>query len=301
MGKGSGHGKIIIYGEHFVVYGAPAIAAGISNSADVEVIKSDRNSIATDQHVIKELSIAGIEGVLSAMGIKEKYEVRLSGNLPTEGGLGSSAAFCVGLVRALADEKKMHLTPEQVNRFAYEGEKAFHGNPSGIDNYIATHRGVVEFTRGKSPLENKFLHLELENPLHFVVSMTGRMGSTPKMIENVRKFKEEDEEEFGQLMDEYFKIATEGKKFLEKGKLDEIGTLMNENQELLAELGVSEEKNDEIVELAMKEGALGAKLTGGGGGGCCIALAKDKQHAEEIAKTLAKKGFKSFASEITKK
>lgn len=301
MGKGTGHGKIIIFGEHFVVYGAPAIAAAISNTADVEVKKAERNGIVTTQRVVEELSLAGISNVLGAMGITDRYEVRLGGDLPTEGGLGSSAAFCVGLARALADEKGLHLTPEQVNRYAYEGEKAFHGNPSGVDNYIATHRGVIEFTRGKTPLESKFVPLELERPLDFVVSMTGKIGMTPKMIEAVRKFKEADEAEFGQLMDEYFKIATEGAKFIAKGKLDEIGSLMNANQSLLSELGVSDDRNDEVTGLALKAGALGAKLTGGGGGGSCIALAKDAGHAAKIAETLNNAGFGSFHTVINKK
>jgi mevalonate kinase len=301
MGKGSGHGKIIIFGEHFVVHGAPAIAAGISNTAVVEVKQSKANRIITKQRVVEQLSLAGIANVLEAMGIKETYDVHLGGDLPTEGGLGSSAAFCVGLVRALAHEKGIHLTPEQVNRFAYEGEKAFHGNPSGIDNYIATHRGVLEFTRGKTPLESKFVPLELERPLDFVVSLTGKIGSTPKMIEAVGKFKEADETEFGQLMDEYFKIATEGRKFIEKGKLDEIGSLMNANQSLLSELGVSDERNDAVVAHAIKAGALGAKLTGGGGGGSCIALARDKAQAVKIAEALNKAGFKSFATVIEKR
>lgn len=301
MGKGTGHGKMIIFGEHFVVHGAPAVAAGISNAANVEVKKADANSIVTTQRVVQELSIAGISNVLAAMGINDKYEVRLTGDLPTEGGLGSSAAFCVGLVRALADEKGLHLSPEQVNRFAYEGERAFHGNPSGVDNYIATHRGVIEFTRGRTPLESKFMKLDIEHPLHFVISMTGKIGSTPKMIEAVRKFREADEDGFRQLMDEYFKIAAEGTKFITKGKLDEIGSLMNENQAILSELGVSDERNDAVNALALKAGALGAKLTGGGGGGSCIALARDKAHAEAVAGAIGKAGFRSFATVIDKK
>jgi mevalonate kinase len=301
MGNGEGHGKIIIFGEHFVVYGAPAIAAGISNTSKVEVKRAERNSISTSQRVIEELSLAAIGNVLSAMGVKDKYEVRLTGDLPTEGGLGSSAAFCVGLVKAIADERKLHLEPEQINRFAYEGEKAFHGNPSGIDNYIATHRGVIEFTRGKTAIENRFAHLQMEKPLDIVISMTGKIGSTPKMIEAVKRFKEADEAEFAQLRDEYFKVVTEGKKFLEKGKLDEIGNLMNANQSILRELGVSDERNDAIIDIAMKEGAYGAKLTGGGGGGCCIALAKDAAHAEKLASVLTKKGFKSFVTRVSSK
>jgi mevalonate kinase len=131
--------------------------------------------------------------------------------------------------------------------------------------------------------------------------MTGKIGSTPKMIEAVRKFKEADEEEFQQLRDEYFKVSTEGRKFIEKGKIDEIGSLMNANQALLSELGVSDERNDRIAELATKAGALGAKLTGGGGGGSCIALARDKLHAESIAAALTREGFVSFATTVDSK
>lgn len=298
MTKGEGHGKIIIFGEHFVVYGAPSIAAAISNTCEVEVKKADENRIVTDHHVLPELSLKAIANVLSAMGIQERYEVRLGGNLPTEGGLGSSAAFCVGMVRAFANEKGLTLSPDEVNRYAFEGEKAFHGNPSGVDNYIATHRGVIEFTRGKSDLESKYVKLEMVRPLDFVVSLTGKISPTPKMIESVSKFKLDDEEEFQQLMDEYYKIAEEGRKFVEKGKLDEIGSLMNANQELLSELGVSDETNDAIVKIAMEEGALGAKLTGGGGGGSCIALARDKDHAKKISDALNKKGYRSFTTVV---
>jgi mevalonate kinase len=101
-------------------------------------------------------------------------------------------------------------------------------------------------------------------------------------------------------MDEYLKLAMEGRKAIEKGKADIIGQLMNENQSLLSELGISDELNDRIIELALREGALGAKVTGGGGGGCCIALAGDKAHASRMAKALGKEGFDSFATRISK-
>jgi hydroxymethylglutaryl-CoA reductase len=102
-------------------------------------------------------------------------------------------------------------------------------------------------------------------------------------------------------MDEYFKIASEGAKFISKGKLDEIGSLMNANQSLLSELGVSDERNDAVTRLAINAGALGAKLTGGGGGGSCIALARDAGHAAKIADAMNKAGFTSFATVIDKK
>lgn len=298
VGKGVGYGKVILFGEHFVVHGAPAIAAGISNAAVVEVKKAGQNSIVTEQKVVRELSIAAIQNVLSSMGVKECYEVMLEGDLHTFGGLGSSAAFCVALARAVADERGIHPSEEEINVHAYNGEKAFHGNPSGIDNLMATYGGVMEFKRGATSAENRFDRITLKKPLDLAVSFTGKFGLTPKMIEAVAKFKGSDHDGFEQLKDEYLDIEENGKKALLKGQVDVIGKLMNANQTLLQELGVSDELNDEIVKKAMDFGALGSKLTGGGGGGCCISLGKDKDHAEELADRLSKAGFRSFSTRV---
>jgi mevalonate kinase len=292
------NGKIILFGEHFVVHGAPAIAAGISSGVVVEVKKAGKNSIVTKHKVVEAASVDGIQRILAVMGIHEQYEVHLQGDLRTYGGLGSSAAFCVALVKALAEEKGLSLTKEDINRFAYEGEKAFHGNPSGIDNTVACYGGIVQFK--KTPEKNNFEFFELGKDLDVVVSFTGKYSPTAKMVERVREFKEQDEFEFAQLMDEYADIEAEGRKFLAKGKLRMIGMLMNANQSLLTEVGVSDETNEKINRIALDEGALGAKLTGGGGGGCCIALAKDGKHASRIAKKLVEKGYDSFVTKITR-
>ncbi len=298
MGKGSGFGKTILFGEHFVVYGAPAIAAGLSNEAIIEVIPSDKNRIITKIVVIEELSLGGIAGVLESLGIKQKYDVYLTGDLPTYGGLGSSAAFCVALAKAFAQEKGIRLTNEQVNSHAYNGEKAFHGNPSGVDNHMATYGGVAEFIRGKTSQENKFEQLKIEKPLNMVISFSGKYSPTLKMVEIVKKFREEDPNGFTQIMDQYLEIEKKAKKVLEKGQLDELGKLMNANQNLLKQIGVSDELNDKIIEIANSEGALGAKVTGGGGGGCCLILAKDEKHSEKIAKKLNEKKFFTFQTRI---
>lgn len=296
MGKGIGRGKVILFGEHFVVHGAPAIAAGIANSAVVEVKKADQNSIVTKQEVVKEMSIAGIQGVLDAMGVSDKYEVHLEGDLPTFGGLGSSAAFCVGLVKAVAQEKGMKLDDVQVNKFAYEGEKAFHGNPSGIDNVMATYGGVILFR--KEAGESRFDRLEVGKKLDLIVGFTGKLSRTTKMIEEVRRYKEDDELQWTQLMDQASDLVYRGQKVIERGKIEEIGKMMNENQALLSEIGVSDELNGKVVKTMLDAGAIGAKLTGGGGGGCCIALARDKIAAQGIMMALKKEGFESFHTEI---
>ncbi|MFH1393593.1 MAG: mevalonate kinase [Candidatus Micrarchaeota archaeon] len=301
MGRGVGYGKVILFGEHFVVHGAPALAVGLDKTSIVEVMEARENDIVTEHTVVPEISRKGIQGVLDSMGIKKKYQVYLGGDLPTYGGLGSSAAFCVGLVRALSEETGRGLNDEDVNKHAYDGEMAFHGNPSGIDNLVATYRGAILFRRGSGGKENEFEFLNTGVPLHLVVSFTGKFSNTVKMVDAVKSFKEQDEDEFAQLMDEYTDLAAEGRKALEKGKLDVLGNLMNQNQSLLSELGVSTEENDRICELALNAGALGAKLTGGGGGGCCIALARDEAAALGIRMALEKEGFKSFYSRVEKR
>ncbi|MFH1222186.1 MAG: mevalonate kinase [Candidatus Micrarchaeota archaeon] len=292
---GEGTGKIILLGEHFVVHGAPAIAAGIDNKAEVEIELAAENEIVTTQTVMPELSRAGIAAVLNAMGIKEKFKVHLTGNLPTYGGLGSSAAFCVALVHAFAAYKNLQLNKEQVNKFAYEGEKAFHGNPSGIDNFMATYGGVVLFKRGEGQI---FKFIEPHSPLQVVVGFSGKLSPTTKMVALVAQLKKDDEDRFKQLMDEASELVYKGVNAVEKGKLEELGELMNENQALLSELGVSDEKNDEMVKLMLAAGALGAKVTGGGGGGCCIALARDKVAAMEIERTLKKSSYDAFITVV---
>jgi mevalonate kinase len=298
MGHGEGQGKIILFGEHFVVHGAPAIAGGISSRIVVDVKESDKNSMVTEHKIVEEDSIASIERVLAVMGIDEKYEVTMTGDLRTYGGLGSSAAFCVALVNALADEKGLHLTKAEVNKYAYAGEQVFHGNPSGIDNTIATHGGMIVFKRGETQEKNNVEFLKLYKPLDAVVSFTGKYGETAKMVGRVKDFKEQDEKEFAQLMDEYTDIVSNARHVIERGKLEDMGKLMNSNQSLLSEIGVSDESNDEIIKLSLEAGALGAKLTGGGGGGCCIALAKDKEQAEKIAASLKEKGYDSFYTRV---
>ncbi len=288
-------GKIILFGEHFVVHNAPAIAAGISNTSIVEAVPSEEYMITTEQKVIPELSLKSIRFIHQSMGIADKHEIILKGDLPTYGGLGSSAAFCVAMVKALAEIKGLNLTKEEINKHAYEGEKAFHGNPSGIDNTVATHGGVVEFRK-----DTGFDFFDIGKPLDIVISFTGIYSPTSKMVESVRNFKEQDEEKFGQLKDEYTELEMRAKKALQKGQLDVIGNCMNENQVLLSEIGVSDETNDEITMIALDNGAIGSKLTGGGGGGCCISLAEDEDSAEYIAAEISKRGFGSFITKIKK-
>lgn len=294
MIQGQGFGKVILFGEHFVVHGLPAIALGLSNKSIARIEKAEENEMITEFPVIQNLSLASIQAVEDAMGVKEKFKVYFEGDLPVTGGLGSSAAFCVALARALAKYYSKEISKEELNKIAYEGEKVFHGNPSGIDNTVATYGGAIEYKRGEGFKEIKFL-----KGLWLVVGRTGKHSPTKVMVEGVGKFKQDNPEKFKEIRKKAGEIVEKGKKALEKGNLEELGRLMNENQILLEEIGVSDKLNDELIEKMRDSGALGAKLTGGGGGGCCIALAKDEDHAKEILERIKSCKFEGFATKIS--
>lgn len=300
MGYGFGNGKIILFGEHFVVHGAPAIAAGISNSSIVEIYENtSENKIITDLKVVPKLSIPAITSIANALKLNKTFDVHLTGDLPTYGGLGSSAAFSVALVRAFSNEYGLNLSDKEVNSIAYEGEKSFHGNPSGLDNLAATYGGIIQFTRGATPAENTYKNVSSPTLLHFTVSFSGKYGATVAMVEKVRKFKEANPSIFDALLSSYGSVFNQGKESLPFPS--RLGPYLDANHALLVNLGVVDKPNEQIVTLARKNGALGAKLTGGGGGGCCIALAKDELHAKEMASIIDAAGFPSFSTIVKSK
>ncbi len=298
MTIGKACGKIILFGEHFVVHGISAIAAGISNYCKISLTKSDENLFIGPEGTNQEISKKSVSNILAAIGVKENYKITYGGNLQIFGGLGSSAAFCVAIVRALAKEHKLKLRNEQINAYAYEGEKAFHGNPSGIDNTMVTYGGVMLYYRGATFAENKFEQIKIGAPLHVVLGLTGIFSQTVVMISKVKDFKEKNQVEFKKLADKMKGIITEARIAIEKGNLKKIGELMDENQKLLGALGVSIDVNEKLISAMKNAGALGAKITGGGGGGYCIALANDKKHANKILKAIEKDGFDGFCTEI---
>lgn len=300
MSMGIGYGKTIFFGEHFVVYSIPAIAAGISNQATVELKKSDELKYTANitGTTIPELTMKAMHAIKDALKIKDNFHVHLTGNLPTFGGLGSSAAFCVAVTRALNEEYTLGMDDKHINLIAYEGEKTFHGNPSGIDNTMATYGGAMLFIRGKTPQENRFEKIKIAKPMHCVIGVTGISSPTAKMVANVRQFKDEDPDQFQNLCDQAVELIKKAQTALSGGDLIEIGRLMNENQNLLRAIGVSIEQNDAIIKAALDAGALGAKVTGGGGGGTCLCLGKDEKNANEIVAAIKKAGFDAFYTKI---
>jgi len=309
MGRGSGFGKVILFGEHFVVHGVPGIVSAIDLTADAEVKKIGEGIIIRDERKgakdytekKRTQQKESIETMLKTMGIgleKAFLEIRLGGNLPSFSGIGASAASSVAIARAIAEELEMNLSDERINEIAYEAEKAYAGTPSGIDNTAATYGGLIWFRKNLSGGPNTIERLSIKEPVEIVIGNTGVVADTKEMVAIVAERKKRNPEKYDPLFNRAERLAYEARKSLEDFDLKEIGRLMNENHGLLQEIEVSCKELDYLINLALDHGAFGAKLTGGGGGGCMVALTPRKKLQEAVANTMEKEGFKVLRTKI---
>lgn len=308
MGKGSGYGKVILFGEHFVVHGVPGIVSAIDSSTDAIVTKAQNGlTIKDDRKTAKGYSeekrlqqIESIERMLKAMGLDPKtpLDIWIGGSLPGFSGLGASAASSVAIAKAISKEFNLNLTNEKINAVAYEGEKAYAGNPSGIDNTAATYGGVMWFKKNPTGGRDLVERVNLKEPVEIVIGSTGIVANTKAMVEGVAERKKANPAKYDPIFKQAEVLAVEGRRTLEAGDLKRVGILMNENHRLLQEIGVSSKELDLLVDMARKEGALGAKLTGGGGGGCMVALTPGKELQDRVANAFKNAGYEYIATKI---
>lgn len=298
MTSASAPGKIILFGEHAVVYGRPALAVPVTQvQAEADVQDSDRPGIrleapAIDLHA--ELNslpsdhplAAVIHNLFFRLGLSPfpALDIKITSTIPVASGLGSGAAVSVALTRALSAHLGRPMTDEQVNAFAYEIEKLHHGTPSGIDNTVVTYARPVYFLRDK-PIET----LHAGAPFTLVIGDTGIPAPTKDSVGDVRNMWESDRGKWEAMFDRIADIAASARGKIESGKWRELGGLMDRNHALLQELTVSSAELDGLVLAARQAGALGAKLSGGGRGGNMIALVEPGL-AEAVARSLAGAG-----------
>ncbi len=310
MGAGKGYGKTILFGEHFVVYGLPSIASalGACTTADVKVIKGNGWSVsdlrpATPGYKEQKYrdamqSIANVIDHLKVDVKNQRLEITFAGDLIAASGVGASAAQCTSLARALNETFDLNLDDEKINEAAYEGEKAYHGTPSGIDNTASTYGGLIWFVKSVSSGRNTMELLHSPRKMPIVLANTGITASTTEVVNDVKRLRDENPGKTEKIFGEYKKLAEKAKKALLEGDLSTVGDLMNQNHKLLQQITVSGKVNDELVGASLENGAVGAKLTGTGRGGLVIALAKDEGTQEEIAKAIEKKGYTTWRTTI---
>jgi mevalonate kinase len=309
MGKGSGFGKVILFGEHFVVHGVPGIVSAVDSTADAEVtriakgiaVKDERKGSKGYAEEKKLQQLESIDRMLRAIGIKPEtaaFDIWLGGNLPGFSGLGASAASSVAIARAIAEELGMNLSDERINEVAYEAEKAYAGNPSGIDNTAATYGGLLWFKKNMAGGANTIERISIQKPVEIIIGSTGIVANTKAMVAGVAERKKRNPEKYNPLFRQAEELTFTAKKALQEFDLRRVGELMNENHRLLQEIEVSCEELDHLVNLAREQGAFGAKLTGGGGGGCMTALTPTRELQEKVATAIEKEGYEVLRTKI---
>lgn len=295
-----GFGKTILFNEHFVVYGIPSIVSAIYRYTTAEVRRFDgmeckiidnRKAAPGYKEEKLEQQKKSVENIFDAMELLPSdnwVEIELGGNLYASSGVGASAASCVAIARALSDYYLITLSDEEINEIAYEGEKAYHGNPSGVDNTASTFGGLIWFKR--EPREVERIDIE---PVEVVLGYSGKTANTTAAIEGVRKRKEENPRQYNEIFYCANELAHSARKALEENDLKEVGHLMNINHQLLQEIEISTPELDELVELSVENGAYGAKLTGGGLGGNMVALTPGKDLQERVSSAIEEKGYEA--------
>lgn len=272
------HGKVILLGEHAVVFGADALAASLSPGATCEARPSPAGpvlSVAPWGSSFRpgdgsELGRAA-GGLCAAMGAGDAA-LSLTLHLPGGGGLGSSAAMGVACARALAEMAGRRLDDDELLAHALGWERVFHGNPSGVDHTLAALGGVGLFSRADG-----LRRVPTRGALRLCLADSGERASTREMVDGVARLRGRRPEATDRTFEAIGVVARNGALALGAGDVKGLGELMDLNQNLLAALLVSTERLEDLCASARGAGALGAKLTGAGGGGCVIALAPGRE------------------------
>lgn len=297
-------GKIILFGEHAVVYGRPAIASPLSEVRARAIVETSPRPgihlIAPDLNVVRHLADANEQDPF-ALAVRQ---VQTAANLPTlpdltitvtsqipiASGLGSGAAITAAVIRALGTYLGLTdlLTDEWISDRTFEVEKVHHGTPSGIDNTVVTYERPVYFVRQQP--RNRIETFHVARPLHLLVADTGVRSSTKIPVGDVRRQWQADPRRFEALFDACGRITQLARVAIETGDVTAVGHLMGENHVVLQDMTVSSPELDTLVDAALHAGALGAKLSGAGRGGNMIALVNGEAQATAVVDALRHAG-----------
>ena len=279
IGNGEVHSKIILIGEHSVVYGYPAIAIPLKDIlVKCRIMEAKSKYFYNPEDTLSTAIYTALK-YLKKENAKIKYLIE--SEIPTKRGMGSSAAVSIAAIRAVFDYFGKNLDDKILEKMVQEAETVAHMNPSGLDAKTCLSDKALKFIKNKG-----FSYIDLNLGAYLVVADTGVHGNTREAVENVREMGDKAQpmlKNLGELT-EKMEIAIREK------SLEKIGEIMNQANLELKKLNLTIEKSDILVEEALKNGALGAKMSGGGLGGCIIALVENEEKARIIGEKLSSKG-----------
>lgn len=294
--SGQAHSKLILMGEHAVVYNEPAIAIPFNTLSVTSIIKPHIGKVKfISQFFSGDLDqmpekMQGLVECIKAVCQKlnqsvRDFQIELKSSIPIGRGLGSSAAIAVSLVRGLYNFFNEKLNHEALTMFVDLAEKYAHGTPSGIDREATTHNHPIFFQRNQQVEE-----VEIGKPLHLVVADTGRIGDTHASVASVQQQYQQNQHVTKQRIERLGQLTRQARQHLEIGRVKELGQLLDEAHSELRALRVSDPGLDHYVKVSKAAGALGAKLTGGGRGGCMLALVDSVKQAKIVEAALQEAG-----------
>jgi mevalonate kinase len=309
--------KVILFGEHFVVYGEPSIVMAIDKRAYAKVelrqdkrlhVRSVNFNLAgyfengyfqVEQGDAKEAKLKfeplklAVEQVLEIYGENVGLDVEVNSAVPIAAGLGSSAAVAAAVTAAVGALLKVKMSKEVVFRISYEAEKIVHDSPSEVDPAVSTFGGALLFQ-----MDTGVRPLDVKGDVPLLVGYTGVKRSTRVQVAKVRDVRSRYSRVIDHVMKAAREIALRAIDALRDGDLETLGDLMNINHALLCGLGISDESLEWLINAARKAGALGAKLTGAGGGGCMIALAENER-LKQVLEAIQMAGGSPFVARKT--
>jgi mevalonate kinase len=309
MGKGTAFGKTILIGDQFVLNEVPAIVSSIpfETECTVERMKAGEGWVLEDNRIEvpgykkkkEHQQIDSINHMLEVMKIdikKNPLKITYGGSLLAGSGVGASAAHCVSLARALNDEFNLGLSIDQINHFGWEGEFAYHGTPSGVDNTASTYGGLILY-QIKNGVKT-WQRIKLRQAVEVVLGNSGVTADTSKLDAHVEEQEKSNPALFQERLRTITLQAQAMRNALEDFNLSQVGDIMTANHEILIKMDLSHETLIYLCNKALELGALGAKVTGGGRGGYMNALTPGKELQEKVAAAMEKEGYKVIRATI---